>query len=164
MDPDQLGYLIDRHSATLTLFARQWCAAAEDVVQEAFIKLVRQKPIPHQPISWLYRTVRNGAISQYRAERRRQTHETNAAARMPLWFEPLDNPGDLDAAAAAHTLGELPIEQREAIVAHLWGGLTFEQIADISGASAATIWRQYKAGLTALRHKLGIICPKTPMT
>jgi RNA polymerase sigma factor (sigma-70 family) len=164
MDPEHLGYLIDRHSAALTLFARQWCAAAEDIVQEALIKLVRQSPPPNQPIAWLYRTVRNGAISQCRAERRRQTHEAHAAERAPLWFEPPNDPGGLDAAAAGKALAELPIEQREAIVAHLWGGLTFEQIAEISGASAATLWRRYTAGLTALRQKLGISCPKAPIT
>ena len=30
-------------------------------------------------------------------------------------------------------LQALPIEQREAIVTHLWGGLTFEQIAEVAG-------------------------------
>jgi RNA polymerase sigma factor (sigma-70 family) len=164
MDPEHLGYLIDRHSAALVLFARQWCAAAEDVVQEAFIKFVRQKPAPHQPAAWLYRTVRNGAISQCRAERRRQTHESHAAERSPLWFEPPDDVGGLDGAAAGKALAELPIEQRETIVAHLWGGLTFEQIASMSGASAATVWRRYAAGLAALRERLGILCPKTPIT
>jgi RNA polymerase sigma factor (sigma-70 family) len=163
MDPEHLGYLIDRHSSALVLFARQWCAGAEDVVQEAFIKLVRQKPAPHQPVAWLYRTVRNGAISQSRAERRRQTHEARAAERVPQWFQTPNDPDGLDASRAAEALGSLPIDQREAIVAHLWGGLTFEQIAEMSSASAATIWRRYAAGLAALRERLGILCPKTPI-
>lgn len=160
MDPEHLGYLIDRHSAALVLFARQWCAAPEDVVQEAFIKLARQKPAPFQPGAWLYRTVRNGAISQSRAERRRQTHEARAAENVPHWFHPPEDPGGIDAALAARALADLPIDQREAIVAHLWGGLTFEQIAAISCSSAATVWRRYTAGLVSLRERLGIPCPK----
>jgi hypothetical protein len=36
-------------------------------------------------------------------------------------------------------------------LSRLWGGLTFEQIAAMSGGSAATIWRRYAAGLIALR-------------
>ncbi len=161
MDPEHLGFLIDRHSAALVLFARQWCAAPEDVVQEAFIKLARQKPIPLQPMPWLYRVVRNRAISQGRSERRRQTHETRAAEKVSPWFQPPEDPCGLDALTAARALGELPVDQREAIVAHLWGGLTFEQIAEVSGSSAATVWRRYTAGLALLRQKLRITCPKT---
>lgn len=162
MDPEHLGFLIDRHSAALVLFARQWCAAPEDVVQEAFIKLVRQNPQPRQPVAWLYTTVRNGAISQGRSERRRQTYENRAAERAPAWFAPPDDAGTLDAEAAALALAELPIEQREVIVAHLWGDLTFEQIAAMSGGSAATIWRRYTAGLNAMREKLRAPCPNAP--
>jgi DNA-directed RNA polymerase specialized sigma24 family protein len=67
MDPEFLGALIDRYSAALVLYARQWCTAPEDVVQEAFLKLVQQREPPLQPAAWLYRVVRNGAISQARA-------------------------------------------------------------------------------------------------
>jgi RNA polymerase sigma-70 factor (ECF subfamily) len=158
MDPEHLGFLIDRHSA-LVLFARQWCVAPEDVVQEAFIKLARQNPLPQQPIAWLHTTVRNGAISQGRSERRRHKYENQAAGRAPGWFAPPDDPAKLDAEAAAVALADLPIDQREAIVAHLWGGLTFEQIAAMSGGSAATVWRRYAAGLAAIREKLRIPCP-----
>jgi RNA polymerase sigma factor (sigma-70 family) len=164
MDPEHLGYLIDRHSAALVLFARQFCAAPEDVVQEAFIKLVRQKPVPLQPAAWLYRTVRNGAISQCRSERRRQVHETHAAEQAPMWFQPVESPDGIDSAAATGALGELPVEQRETIVAHLWGGLTFEQIAAMSDSSAATAWRRYAAGLASLRQKLRLPCPNAPIT
>ena len=46
MGPDALGRLIDEHAPALILYARQWCAAPEDVVQEAFIKLCREQPPP----------------------------------------------------------------------------------------------------------------------
>ncbi|HZT78720.1 MAG TPA: hypothetical protein VFA26_00740 [Gemmataceae bacterium] len=46
MGPEQLGRLIDQHAAALVLYARQWCAAPEDVVQEALVKLVRQRKPP----------------------------------------------------------------------------------------------------------------------
>ena len=53
MTPQLLGQLIDDHAAALTLFARQWCAAPEDVVQEAFVKLSAQRPLPNDPVGWL---------------------------------------------------------------------------------------------------------------
>jgi RNA polymerase sigma-70 factor (ECF subfamily) len=164
MDPDHLGYLIDRYLSALVLYARQWCHAPEDVVQEAFIKLARQKESPTYPVAWLYRAVRNRAISESRSERRRQTHEGRVASKAPLWFTPSEDPSRLDAQAATDALGSLPLDQREIIVAHLWGGLTFEQIADLVGGSAATCWRRYAAGLAALRHKMGATCPTTAKT
>ena len=63
MDSDWLGGLVDRYAAALELYARQWCHAPEDVVQEAFLKLVAQRPLPDQPAAWLFRVVRNGALN-----------------------------------------------------------------------------------------------------
>ena len=159
MDPDHLGYLLDRYLSALVLYARQWCHAPEDVAQEAFIKLARQKEPPLHPVAWLYRAVRNRAISESRAERRRLNHEGKVAARAALWFTPPEDPAGLDAQAATDALASLPLDQREVIVAHLWGGLTFEQIADLTGGSAATCWRRYAAGVATLRHTMGAPCP-----
>ena len=159
MDPDLLGYLLDRYLPALVLYARQWCRAPEDVVQEAFVKLARQTEQPHHPVAWLYRAVRNRAISESRSERRRQNHEGRVAERAALWFTPSEDHSSLDAQAATDALQILPLEQREIIVAHLWGGLTFEQIAELTGGSAATCWRRYSAGLAKLRQKMGVSCP-----
>src|SRR5579871_5542080 len=158
MGPEQLGLLIDAHAAALTLFARQWCAAPEDVVQEAFFKLARTEPPPRRPLPWLYAVVRNGALSAARADRRRRAHEGRAAVSAPAWFVPAE-PTSLDAEAATAALVELPPEQREAVVAHLLGGLTFEEIGELTGSSAATAYRRYAAGLAGLRDKLRVSCP-----
>ena len=157
MGPERLGYLIDRHAAALELAARQWCACPEDVVQEAFLKLSRLEREPEQSAAWLYRVVRNGAISAGRSERRRQRHES-AAGRAPWFME--EGGGRLDAAAVADSLAQLPGDQREVIVAHLWNGLTFEQIAETIGISTTTAHRRYVAGLDELRTRLKLPCPK----
>jgi RNA polymerase sigma factor (sigma-70 family) len=163
MGPEAFRRLVDEHTGALVLYARQWCAAPEDVVQEAFLKLVAQRTLPDHPVAWLYRVVRNAAISAARSARRRHHHEAAAAERTPQWFVPSEAGGlDVDAATAA--LHDLPIEQREIIVAHLWGGLTFEQIAGIAGCSSSTAHRWYLAGLSALREKLEKPCPsQTPI-
>jgi RNA polymerase sigma-70 factor (ECF subfamily) len=162
MGPDELGRLIDRHAAALTLYARQWCAAPEDVVQEAFLKLVRVAP-PRDVLPWLYCVVRHGALSAGRAESRRRRHEAAAAAQAPAWFTP-DPTGPLDAAAVSASLQGLPVEEREVIVAHLWGGLTFEQFAGVAGCSSSTAHRRYLTGLSRLRERLKVPCPKTSAT
>jgi RNA polymerase sigma-70 factor (ECF subfamily) len=163
MRPELLGRLVDQHASVLCLYARQWCDAPEDVVQEAFIKLASQTREPDNPTAWLYCVVRNGALTSARAARRRRHHETFAASRNSGWFEPADGTR-LDADDAAQALSSLPIEQREAIVAHLWGGLTFEQIGELSKVSTSTAHRRYLAGLAALRERLRVECPKTKTT
>ena len=158
MGPDRLAFLIDRYAAALELYARQWCALPEDVVQEAFVKLARQSVEPRQPGAWLYRVVRNAAISAGRSTRRRLQHEAEAAIRTP-WFT-TDPSARLDSQAVTDELAGLPLEQREVIVAHLWGGLTFDQIAELISTSPATAFRRYTAGLTDLRRRLEKPCPK----
>ena len=41
----------------------------EDSVQEAFVELSRQRTLPRQPVAWLFRVVRNRAISAARLRR-----------------------------------------------------------------------------------------------
>jgi RNA polymerase sigma-70 factor (ECF subfamily) len=159
MGPELLGRLVDEHAAALVLYARQWCSAPDDVVQEAFMKLVSQRGPPAHPVAWLYKVVRNAARSAARSAQRRQRREAEAGTRVPAWFVPTEGAG-LDAETATAALQVLPDEQREAIVAHLWGGLTFEQIADVMDTSSSTAHRWYLAGLSALRERLGVPCPK----
>jgi len=163
MGPEQLGRLVDQYAAALTLYARQWCGAPEDVVQEAFLKLVTQPTPPAHVVPWLYRVVRNAAISASRASHRRRRHEHQAAERAQPWFLPAEETA-LDAATATRVLEELPAEQREAIVGHLWGGLTFEQLAEVMGTSSSTAHRWYLAGLRALRERLDGTCPRKNST
>jgi RNA polymerase sigma factor (sigma-70 family) len=157
MSPGELARLIDTKAPALILYARQWCEAPEDVVQQAFLGLVSQKPPPRDPVGWLYRVVRNGALDAAKMRRRRLRREAEAA-RHARWFVEPEVEG-LDAEAAVQALQALPLEQREPIVAHLWGGLSFEQVGEVAGCSASTAFRRYTAGLAALRQKLGVPCP-----
>ncbi len=149
--------LWNERGPALVLYARQWCDVPEDVVQDAFLLLVRQAVAPDNPVGWLYRVVRNQAINAARSRRRRSRREAAVAGCGEPWFEAAD--GDrLDAAAATEALRRLPIAQREAIVARLWGGLSLEEIARISGSSTSTVHRCYRRGLAALRERLDESC------
>ncbi len=153
MNPRQLAELVDRHGPALVLYARQWCAMPEDIVQDAFLKLIRLGTMPPEPVAWLHRVVRNGAIDAARMAQRRQRRE--AAVVGCRWFQE-DAVDGLDVAAAVAALAELPLELREVIVARLWGGLSFEQIAAVAEISASTAYRRFAAGLSALRDRLGL--------
>ncbi len=156
--PELLTRLLDEHGAALVLYAQQWCDTPEDVVQEALLQLVRQAAAPTNAVGWVYRVVRNRAISASRSARRRERREAAAAARGEPWFSP-SQAERLDAQTATAALKRLPVEQREIIVARVWGELTFEQIAELTGTSISTVHRRYQSGLLALRERLGVGCP-----
>jgi RNA polymerase sigma factor (sigma-70 family) len=156
MSPHEFARLVDTHGPPLILYARQWCQAAEDVVQDAFLKLLAVRRPPENLVAWLYRVVRNGALDAGKTARRRQQREF-AAARPERWFlEP--SVDGLDAEAAVAALRSLPIDEREVIVARLWGGLSFEQVGEAAGCSASTAFRRFNAGIDALRKELGVPC------
>lgn len=155
IDAEFLSRLLDEHAAALELYAAQWSAVPEDIVQEAFVELVRQEEPPQRVVPWLFRVVRNRAVSETRSAHRRRRHERAAAELMSTWFS-VDNGRSLDAETATHVLKSLPVEQREVIVARIWGGLTFEEIAEVMETSSSTAHRWYEAGLETLRDKLGV--------
>ncbi len=159
VNAETLIRLLDEHTAALVLYARQWCDAPEDIVHDAFLLLMKERTAPDNPAGWLYRVVRNKALNASRSSRRRARHETAAAFEGEPWLVP-DEGDRLDAVEAARALEELPAEQREVIIARLWGGLSFEEIGRMNGTAPSTAHRRYQQGIIALREKLEGICPK----
>lgn len=164
MEADSLGRLYREHAPALRLYARQWPHGGEDLVQEAFVKLAQQALPPVRPLPWLYCVVRNMAFATHRAASRRRGREGQASAP-EAWFATVDD--RLDAQQAAQLLAGLTLEWREVIVARIWGGLTFEEIAQLVGCSLPTAHRRYQTGLTELRTRLDSQwkrIPTRPMT
>ncbi len=157
--PELLGRLIDRHAAPLELYAGQWCDCPEDVVQDALVELAARREAPEHVVAWLYTAVRHRAMNAQRAGSRRKRHESEAASRRPDALVPLTADA-LDTEAVTAALEDLPAEQREVVVAHVWGGLTFQQIGRLSATSDSTAHRRYQAALSAIRKRLGVSCPK----
>ena len=149
--PEHLGRLFDEHAAALGLYARSWCDAPEDIVQDAFVKLARQRVAPDRPEAWLYRVVRNGAISASRSFWRRRTRERRSS-NQENWFAATDD--KIDAQEAVQLLVELDSETRAVIVARIWGGLTFDEIGTLQGLSLTTTYRRYQDGLKRLHGRL----------
>ena len=153
LEPKVLGRLYRQHAPVLRLYARQWGESSEDFVQEAFVRLAQQSPPPEPVLPWLYRVIRNQALADYRgANRRRQREAHRGQSTSVAWFADVGD--QLDAREATRLLGELALEMREVIVARLWGGLTFAEIAELVGCSLPTAQRRYQTGLTELRERL----------
>jgi RNA polymerase sigma-70 factor (ECF subfamily) len=145
-----LAELLDRHGAALKLYARQRCSEPDDVVQQSLIDLAAQRELPASPVAWLFAAVRRRAISQWRTDKRRQQHETAAAKR---WFQARRDRHEA-ATAATDALAELNLADREIVIAHVWGRLTFEEIAPLVGISQSTAQRRYEAAIERLKEKL----------
>jgi RNA polymerase sigma factor (sigma-70 family) len=154
--PELIGRLLDEQGGALALYAAQWSDAPDDCVQEALIELAAQPRVPPNAVAWLYRVVRNRAISQFRSARRRVHREQLALRLRPRAGEAREGeaPAEPSASELATALDALPAELREAVVARTWGGLNFEQLAELAGCSTSTAHRRYEAGLAALRERL----------
>lgn len=133
-------------------------ASARDVVQEAFIRIWRQRERldpAGSPRALLFRTVRNLALN----------HRRDTARRQELLAEKYESPGEVvqpdvlptDEPGAAETLRvwveELPDRQREALVLSRFEGLSHQEIADVMDLSARTVNNHLVRALRTLRER-----------
>ena len=144
-----IEHLLRHHGAALRLYAATWSVEPDDCVQQALIRLATTTPLPDAPVPWLYRVVRNEAISRWRSDRRRRKRESLATqCRSRFHSEP---PNEIDTSELEQALATLPLEQHEIVVARIWGGLSFEAIAVATDSTSSTVHRRYQQGLEQLK-------------
>jgi RNA polymerase sigma factor (sigma-70 family) len=151
---EQFADVVRELSAPLVLYARQLCRHPEDVVQEALLSLRTERVAPTNTRTWLFRVVRHRALNNLRGEERRRKYETEFGRERVAWFE--SSTSSLDVREAVAALEALPSEERETIVARLWGGLTLGEIATLTNTSLATAQRRYVRGLEKMRESLQV--------
>ena len=162
MDPERLAAWYDAYSSRLRLYARNWLTdeAAQDAVQAAFVQLMGQVAGPRDVQAWLFRTVRNEAITRLRRQQRAARLDGRLGARQEPWFEGCAD--DLiDARTAQEILMGLPEIQREVVLLRIWGQLSLKQISQIVGSPLTTVHSRYKAALSAIRERMERPCRKT---
>lgn len=153
VDATSLAEIWDAHADRLLLIARSIGGPAEDAVQEAFISLATQPQLPADPLGWLVRVTRNRLLEWHRGNRRRRARET--AVSVADWFDDdlIRVDQKLDAREVAASLQRLTSPDREVIVMHLWGEMTFESIAEAIGGSRASAHRAFRRGLQQLKSE-----------
>lgn len=158
---DTVSQMFHAHARALKLYARQWVdlAGAEDVVQRVFVRLLAGGRLPAEPRTWLFRCVRNEAVSAWRSARRRDRRERAAVEAAPLFVPRPDDP--IDALAAQEALRVLPPDQREVVALRIWSGLTLAEISGVTGRAVSTVHDQYRAALAAMRKQLESPCRKS---
>jgi RNA polymerase sigma-70 factor (ECF subfamily) len=155
IDPSELSRWFDSYAPGLVLYARQWLPveAAEDAVQEVFLRLMSQRLRSDKVRAWLYRAVRNAAIDRQRLEKRQhRLQQRQAAEQVPSLQSGADDL--MDAALAEKELSELPAEQREVVVLRVWGEMTFGEISEVTGLSISTLFSRYQTALAVMRKAM----------
>lgn len=152
----EIEELYRRHGAALVLFAAAITGdrgRAQDAVQQVFLKMMEARSFRRAKDvkAYLFACVRNAVLNDLKLRQRHVALDTDAA-----WFDP----PEFDHAAERNlrrALGELPEDQREVLVLHVWGELTFAQLAEVLGLSPNTAASRYRYALAKLRE---IMCRK----
>jgi len=147
---DSIERLYRSHSAALVLFAAAITgerSRAQDAVQQVFLRLLEGGGLTRASDlqAYLFASVRNTILNDARARQRDVSIEGESA-----WFDPpnRDHFAELNLRRA---LAGLSDDQRQVTVLHVWGELTFAQIAEVLGISANTAASRYRYALTNLR-------------
>lgn len=134
-------------------------ARAEDIVQEAYLKVLPQEQHkPQNAIAYLYRTVRNLAIDLVRRSAMEDRHQD---ADRVSWLEPMaaTSPEDMtsqhdELQRIADVISRLPESERRAIEMHRFGGHSMTEIARRLEVSPATVHRLIRNALSKISQAL----------
>lgn len=161
--------LVTRHQRALLAHARGILgpgSAYEDVVQEAFLRLARERPHPSveaggdpeserkQLSAWLHKVTRNACMDIIRSEARRRTREHEKAAREPIagGLELVEGRDTI--AAVERELERLADDQREVLTLRLIAERSYREIAEITGKKIGTVGWLVSEGLKVLGERL----------
>lgn len=153
--------LVSRYEGPLLGYAERAlgdAAAAQDAVQETFLRLIREaRQIDHGEAigTWLFRVCRNAGIDAVRKEgRMRALYEK--AARTQAEGAPRSDPVERREAqdALREELEKLPANQRNAVVLKVQQGKSYREISAITGLSESNVGYLIHHGLRNLAHGL----------
>jgi len=167
--------LVRRHQGALYNFAFRQLrlqSAAEDVVQEAFVRVVQNAAdFKHEArfTTWVYTITRNLCIDQLR-KRALRRHASLDDSRSgdgeeggpTLGEQTADSRASVERDATGSELKErivkaldtLPDEQREVFLLREIGGLPFKEIAEVTGIAENTVKSRMRYALERLQEAL----------
>lgn len=159
-DDIALGELLDRYWKTLVKYSFGFIGdldSAEDIVQEAFVRVWRSRAswAPTGSVrGYLYRIVRNLALQE--GEKRSVRRRYGQLA--PLIQQPANPAEDLDRKLRQQVLADaieaLSPRRREIVILARFHSLSYAQIAEVMGISSQTVANQMSSALRELRKSL----------
>ncbi|MEM7456806.1 MAG: sigma-70 family RNA polymerase sigma factor [Planctomycetota bacterium] len=163
---EKIRHALTEHESALVRYARHFVKdleLARDVVQDTFLKLCRQDLIPgdgeehdgDRLAAWLYRVCRNRAIDVSRKEGRMKS-------ATPASLETTQDTGTTPGDSAVHKetvqrvarqVSELPERQQEILKLKFEGGLTYAEIADVTGLTSTNVGFILHTAISKLRSR-----------
>jgi len=162
---------IDQHEHKLVRYAQQFVGDTErarDVVQDTFMKLHANETTKNSRLSgkdltkWLYKVCRNRAIDVARKEKRmmsappEQFDEQVAAKTQSPDAVMLAEERQQSLLAQ---IDRLPPNQQEVLRLKFHGGLSYQEIADVTGHSRSNVGFLLHTAITMLRQRVGKLSP-----
>ena len=149
---DRLADLYDRFAGTLFRHAAMILTdgvAAADAVHNVFLRLAKAGLGGDvESLAYLRRAVRNERYSVMRARRRDIVVAVDA--QLLELVEGLDQRPP-ERIAIEQAVSQLPPEQREVVHLKVWEGMTFQEIADVTGEGLNTAASRYRYAMEKLR-------------
>jgi len=149
----EIEVLYRQHGAALLLFASAISGdrgRAQDALHQVFLKAIENGSLSQaiNKKAYLFACVRNAVLNDAKLQDRNIPLDIDSA-----WFSPPDRDyaGEQNLRRA---LGDLPDDQREVIVLHVWGELTFSEIGDLLSVSSNTAASRYRYALAKLRGSM----------
>jgi RNA polymerase sigma-70 factor, ECF subfamily len=165
-DQVSLGLLVERHHSPLLGYLYRLNngdrALAEDLVQEAFLRVLRQANYqPDRPFKpWLYAVATNLTRDHYKSAATRYTVTASSEdATLAGMFDNVPGPEEMVLSAekgseVAAALGQLGPEYRAALLLRFYNGLSLQEIAQSLQIPLGTVKSRLSVGTHRLRELL----------
>jgi RNA polymerase sigma-70 factor (ECF subfamily) len=171
LDAGDLMAVVARYQSPLLRYVGQMLGRmdheAEDIVQEAFVRLHRQvakrgsDSVRHLT-TWLFRVAHNLTIDLLRKRSRRKVaSETTAEAAIPVEEQAADEMDVLGEVlrrearqVALRELAQLDEQQRQVVLLKIIQGMTLREVAEVVGVSVSLVNYRLNQGLKELAQRL----------
>ena len=157
-DPDWVLAALRQHESALLRYSASLVgeSRAQDVVQDAFLKLCAQprESVQSHLAAWLFTVCRNRALELRRAERRLSAFEEDDLMESPdsgpgAKLERAQNMSRVEAA-----MSTLNGRQREVVRLKVEAGLSYKEIADVMSLSVGNVGFILHTAIADLRRQL----------
>ncbi len=152
---------IERHESSLLRYAQHFVhnlETARDIVQDTFLELCRHPDddIESRVAQWLFTVCRHRAIDICRQEgRMKQDSEMSLIEQVDPVPEPIVIAERSEAVAGlSHQISRLPDNQQEVLRLKFQAGLSYQQIAEVTGLSPSNVGFLLHSAIAPLRVRL----------
>ncbi len=160
--PEVIESLVQQHERSLLAYAgkmlgNDW-AAAQDAVQETFLRLCREdrQKIESRVTAWLFTVCRSRVIDMQRTNRSTpvDTSEIPIADSKP---DPAEVASDVEQKTnLAEVVDQLTPRQQEVLRLRIQAGLSYREIAEVTGLTVSNVGFHLHAAVRSLRDTLAV--------